>query len=180
MYQLVRKTLEVYLQEKRIITLSDISQELMSYSTKKDAVFVTLYYQGKVVASSGRISCKKENSLFECIDNTLLCLKDPRFLVEIQNIEMLSQVHIRVDSISPKNRRVLKNIDELDTSREGIIFLSQNLGVLSVILPHMVHMTSTPNSYFELACKKANVEASKLTPSDYVIYGLSTESQSDF
>ena len=99
----------------------------MIYSTKKDAVFVTLYYQGKVIASSGRISCKKENSLFECIDNSLLCLKDPRFLSEIQTVEMLSQVRIRVDIFSPQNRRVLQSIDELDTTREGVIFLSQNM-----------------------------------------------------
>lgn len=127
MFSLVRKTLEVYLREKRVITLSDIPQELMIFSSKKDAVFVTLYYQGKVIASSGRISCKKENSLFECIDNSLLCMKDPRFLAEIQNVEMLSEIHIRVDTFAPQNRRVLKSIDELDTAREGIIFLSQNL-----------------------------------------------------
>ncbi len=180
MYQLVRKTLEVYLQEKRIITLSDISQELIVYSTKKDAVFVTLYYQGKVIASSGRISCKKENSLFECIDNSLLCLKDPRFLSEIQTVEMLSQVRIRVDIFSPQNRRVLQTIDDLDTTREGVIFLSQNMWVLSVILPHMVHVNSSANAYFELACKKANVDPHTLQKSDYVLYGLSTESSSDF
>ena len=40
---------------------------------------------------------------------------------------MLSQVRIRVDIFSPQNRRVLQTIDDLDTTREGVIFLSQNM-----------------------------------------------------
>jgi AMMECR1 domain-containing protein len=146
----------------------------------KDAVFVTLYYEGRVIASSGRIACKKENSLYECIDNTLLCLKDPRFSEEIQDINKLPEIHIRTDRFRPDNRRILRNISELDTTREGIVFLSQNLWVLSIVLPHMVHVDTTAQDYFSLACKKAWVDQSILTSSDYVIYGLTTISESDF
>lgn len=51
---------------------------------------------------------------------------------------------------------------------------------MSVILPHMVHVGSTPESYFSLACKKAGVDPTKLTNADYVIYGLSTIEENDF
>ena len=118
MYTLVRKTLEIYLREKRIPTLSDIDPSLLEHSKTKMEVFVTLYYQGKVIASSGRIRSKKENTLYECIDNTLLCLKDPRFTTEIQSIEKLPEIHIRVDRFTPENRRLLQNIDDLDTRTE--------------------------------------------------------------
>ena len=155
MYTIVRKTLEIYLQEKRIITLSDITEDISSFTQSKDAVFVTLYYQGRVIASSGRIACKKENVIFECIDNTLLCLKDPRFTNEIQDVNILKDIRIRTDRFSPANRRILKSIDDLDVTREGIIFLSQNLGLLAVILPHMVHVGSGAQDYFSLVCKKA-------------------------
>lgn len=40
---------------------------------------------------------------------------------------MLSELHIRTDRISTENRRILRDITELDTTREGLIFLSQNL-----------------------------------------------------
>ncbi len=180
MHALVRKTLDTYLREQRIITLSDFPAEAIQYTTMKDAVFVTLYHEWRVIASSGRIACKKENSLFECIDNTLLCLKDPRFALEIQDVSKLPDIHIRTDRFRPENRRVLRDIAELDTSREWLMLLSQNLWVLSVILPHMVHIDTSPGQYFALACKKADIDSSTLTPSDYVLYGLTTVSESDF
>lgn len=179
MQNLVRKTLEIYLREKRIITLSDIEWTLLEHTKTKKSVFVTLYYQGKVIASSGRIQCKKENTLYECIDNTLLCLKDPRFAQEIQNPEKLADIRIRVDIFSLSDRRMLQKIEDLDTRNEGIIFLSQNLGKMSIILPHMVHLDSAPKNYFNLACRKAELDPTQLNPNDYVIFGIKTESLSD-
>lgn len=169
MYALVRKTLEVYLREKKIIVLSDFPPELSVHMKTKESVFVTLYHSGKIIASSGRIMCTKENTLYECIDNTLLCLKDPR-MASLQNPESLSDIRIRIDRFSPENRRILHSIDELDMAREGMIFLSQNLGCMSVILPHMLHVDPTPAAYFSLACQKAGVDEKSLTAEDYVIY----------
>ncbi len=180
MHELVRKTLEIYLREKRIITLSDIDTSLLEHTKTKMSVFVTLYYEGKVIASSGRIQCKKENTLYECIDNTLLCLKDERFSLEIQNPEKLSDIHIRVDRFTAQDRRVLRTLDELNTREEGIIFLSQNLGKLAIILPRMVNLDSLPANYFALVCQKAWINVEKLTPADYVIYGIKTINDTDF
>lgn len=45
MHALVRKTLDTYLREQRIITLSDFPAEAIQYTTMKDAVFVTLYHE---------------------------------------------------------------------------------------------------------------------------------------
>lgn len=55
----------------------------------------------------------------------------------------------------PQDRRVLQSIDQLDVSREGIILLSQNFWVLSVILPKMLHVDPKPANYFALAVKKS-------------------------
>lgn len=127
MHSLVRKTLEIYLREKRIITQSDFPSDTTPHLVTKDAIFVTLYHEGRVIASSGRIACKKENTAFECIDNTLLCLKDERFSAALQTPEALEKINIRTDRFTPKNRRILRDISELDIAKEGIIFLSQNL-----------------------------------------------------
>ncbi len=180
MYTLVRKTLEIYLREQRVLSIADFPPESSIDMKSKDAIFVTLYYQWRVVASSGRIVCKKENTVYECIDNTLLCLKDARLSLELQDIAMLSELHIRTDRISTENRRILRDITELDTTREGLIFLSQNLWLMSVILPHMIHGDTSPEICFSLALKKIWVDPLKIAPSDYVIYGLTTVSESDF
>ena len=180
MHILVRKTLDTYIREKRIITLSEFPPEATEYMSLKDAVFVTLYLEWKVIASSGRIACKKENSVYECIDNSLLCLSDSRFSSEIQDVSKLAEIRIRTDRFRPENRRVLRDISELDTSREWLILLSQNLGVLAIILPHMVNVDASADQYFALACKKADIDPSQLTSADYVLYGLTTTSESDF
>jgi len=60
MYNLVRKTLEIYLKEKRIITQTEFPQDLIVHLNSQNAVFVTLYLDEKVIASSGRIQCKNK------------------------------------------------------------------------------------------------------------------------
>jgi len=45
MIQLVRKTLDIYLREKRVVSQSDFTPDAQTYFTKKDSVFVTLYFE---------------------------------------------------------------------------------------------------------------------------------------
>lgn len=179
MYSLVRKTLEIYINEKRIITQWDFPSDVIGMMWKKESVFVTLYLNGRVIASSGRIQCQKENSVYECIDNTLLCLKDPRFWLGLQNSENLSNIHIRVDTFATENRRMIQDISELSVREEWLILLSQNHWTMSVILPHMINIDATPEKYFTLACQKAGIDSTNITHSDYVLYALRTLESTD-
>ena len=43
MHQLVKKTLESFINEKKILTTTDIPEELKEFASAKEAVFVTLY-----------------------------------------------------------------------------------------------------------------------------------------
>lgn len=45
MYTLVRKTLEIYLREQRVLSIADFPPESSIDMKSKDAIFVTLYYQ---------------------------------------------------------------------------------------------------------------------------------------
>ncbi len=179
MHLLVRRALQTYLAEKRILSQADVESDMLKFTTQKDALFITLYLDQKVIASAGRIQCQKENSFLECIDLALLTLKDPRFSQNLQNVDELAKISIRVDVLGQNARRLLKSIDELDIKSEWIIFLSQSLGVMSIILPKMIQNDPSPQRYFELTCKKAGVDSEKLQSSDYVIYGLSTEVSSE-
>ncbi len=179
MHALVRKTLEIYINEKRIITQADIPANILAMMWKKEAVFVTLYYNGRVIASSWRIQCQKEDTIYEVIDNTLMCLKDPRFVESLQNAENLANIHIRVDLFNSENRRMIQHISDLSVRDEWLIFLSQNLWVMSVILPNMVQIDPTPEKYFALACQKAGIDKNTIVPSDYVIYAFKTKEFND-
>ena len=180
MNEIVRKILSVYLSEKRTVTPQELSSDANQYVNMRDAVFVTLYHGGDIIASSGRIQCKRENTLQELIENTLLCLKDSRFSEKLQSPEELLTLKIRVDRFAPSDRRVLASIQDLNISKEWLIFLSQKYGAMSVLLPNIVNIASTPEQYLDLVIRKAELEPSVLTAWDYIIYGLKTIVTSDF
>jgi len=173
MHNIARKILETYLGEKRIPTIEELGLAGSEHEKTKQISFVTLYKNGKVIASSGRIHLKKPNTLFELIENTLFCLKDPRFIEAVKIPEDLKDVQIRIDLInSERGRRVLKNIGELDTKREWLIFLSQTLSKIGVLLPNITNVASTPEEYLEIVCQKAGVDMSTLRPEDSILYAI--------
>ncbi len=123
--------------------------------------------------------CTKENTLAECLDLTFLLLKDPRFK-NFQSPENLDDITIRVDKIGKSSRRMLQSISDLKIRDEGLIFLSEKFGKMSVILPNMVNVDPTPEKYLTFACMKADLNINEISPKDYVIYGLSTVREDDF
>ena len=93
----VHTILNTYLKEGKILSVSELSLAGNPIASGKDPVFVTLYSAGKVVASSGRIHSVKNLAALELIENTLLCLKDPR-IKEILSIPGgLAKISVRVD-----------------------------------------------------------------------------------
>lgn len=178
MTSIVRKVLEIYLRDKRIVTLADFNAEEITLAKEQSAVFVTIYANNRVIASEGRIKIKKENTLQEIIDLTYACVKDDRFWWNVQTLEMLANLKIRVDILENNKRRILSSIDSLNTVNEGIIFLSQNLWKLSVILPGMIPPPATSQLYLQYALSKAWVDQN-IDPKNYVIYWFTSRLYSD-
>lgn len=171
MYNIALKTLEIYIRDKRLATHSDMNAEDLAFLSEKKAVFVTISSAGKVVASAGRIQPQKENSLAECIDIALHCLKDPRFSANINNPDSLRDLQIRVDTFANTDRKMLKNISEIEAD-DGLILLSQRLGTMSVILPKMI-ANPTPDNFLQIAQKKAGITPG-MDSSDMILYSFRT------
>lgn len=172
MHKIARRIIETYLKEKKILTIEELGLAGTEHETSKNLVFVTLYKNGGIIASSGRIHLKKPNTLFELIENTLFCLRDPRFSEAVKNPDELANVQIRVDMIRPEGRRILTNISELDTKREGLILLSQTKNTLGVLLPNITNVASTPSEYLQIVYKKAGLNPADLKPEDMVLYAI--------
>lgn len=177
---IVRRVLEVYLTEKRIPWISEFDSAIHAALALKDALFVTLYLDGNIIASSGRIQCQKQNSFAEAVDLALMTLKDSRFAPATHNLDTLWRIKIRVDRISPTSRRMVQTPADIQIRNEGVIFLSQNYGILSVVLPNMVTNATSGDDYFDIAVQKAWLQRDVLNHKDYVIYALSTVQESDF
>lgn len=180
LHQAVRKVLATYLSEGRVSALEEIGLAESDYARSKDSAFVTLYKDGKVVASSGRIHPKAESTAKEAVEQALLCLKDPRISGVVNSAADLSDVRVRVDVFPMSKRRVLASISDLDVRKEGVMFLAQGLNKLSVILPGIANLASKPEELLSIAIKKAGLEASSLKEGDYVVYAIQTEVSSDF
>ena len=73
-----RKILETYLLQKKILTVEELDLPA-DIAKSKQLAFVTLYRDGEVIASSGRVHLKRENLALELVENTLACLQDARF-----------------------------------------------------------------------------------------------------
>lgn len=174
-----RKILETYVKERKIITVEELD---LPDETKKSKhlAFVTLYYNGEVIASSGRVHLKRENTALELTENTLSCLQDPRFAKAIANPEELQNVQIRVDIITPENRKLVTDTKTIDIRKQGVLFISQNFGVISVLLPNMAANATSGEDLFFVACKKASVDMASLKNEDYYLYSIESTVYSDF
>lgn len=179
MHKIARRIMETYLKEKKILTIEELGLSGTEHEKSKNLIFVTLYKNGSIIASSGRIHLKKPNTLFELIENSLFCLRDPRFAEAIKNPDELAKVQIRVDMIRPEGRRIITNVSELDIKREGLILLSQTKNALGVLLPNITNIASSGAEYFEIACKKAGLDSRELKPEDMVLYAIESEKFSD-
>lgn len=179
MHKIARRIIETYLVDKKIPTPEELGLAGSEHEKTKNLVFVTLYRNGKVIASSGRIHIKKPNTSLELIENTLFCLKDERFSMAVSSPDQIKEVQIRVDMIRPEDRRVLGNISELDIKREGLILLSQTKNTIGVLLPRITNVASTPEEYLEIVCKKAGLDHKTLANEDMVLYGIGSSMYSD-
>lgn len=180
MHAIARKVLVSYLSEKKIPTLEELSATELPDAKTKHLVFVTIYKDGAIVGSSGRVHAKRENTILELVDNTLACLSDVRMAQALITPADLDKIKIRVDIIRNEDRRILQSYKDIDVKTEGYILLSQNLGKLAVLLPHITNIAGSAEELFDIVCKKAGLEPAKLTSSDYVLYGIKSTSYSEF
>lgn len=178
MYQtLARNVITSFLESNHIPSVGDLSLAEHPDVQTRNCVFVTLYKDGRVVASSGRVHPIQANTVSECIDNAVLALRDAR--AEGLLLSDLPNVKIRVDVIASNDRRVVGSYEEVNPREEGIILLSQNLNTLSVVLPKIVAPDISARDLFTIACTKAGIPVSQ-PPSDYVLYALRSQEYSDF
>lgn len=180
MHTIARKILETYLGEKKIPTIEELGLAGSEHEKTKNLIFVTIYKDGSIIASSGRIHLKKPNTLFELIENTLFCLRDPRFSQAVKTLDDLKNVQIRVDMIRGDQRRILQNIGELNTKKEGLILLSQTKNSVGVLLPNITNIASTPEEYLDIVCQKAWLEQRVLKPEDFILYAIESTMFSEF
>lgn len=118
MNKAVRNILSSYLTEGKIIATNELALAGNPLASGKDPVFVTLYASGRVVASSGRIHSTKGSTLLELVENSLLCLKDPRIKEVLKTAEDLAKITVRVDVLINGGRRILQKAEDLDITKE--------------------------------------------------------------
>ncbi len=105
----------------------DLKQGIICSLTNQKADFVSLKrsrFNTVNYTGSGTTPCEN-NTISECIDNTILALRDAR-AATVTALD-LGGMKIRVDVIAPNDRRVMATYTELNPREEGIILLSQNL-----------------------------------------------------
>ncbi len=177
-HDLVRKALQAELSHTPLPSLVELGASALPEAETRSLAYVTLYGDGAVIASSGRIHNTSRTTLEECFENARQALQDPRATGRV-TLENLAGLKIRVDIIAPTDRRIVQDIAEVNPREEGLIFLSQNRGLASVLLPRMCEVDSTAETLLAVVCKKAGVEPS-IARSEYVLYAIRSTIYSDF
>lgn len=175
---LVRKAIEAELTHTPLPSLVELGATGLPEVDTKSLAYVTLYADGVVIASTGRIHNTSRTTLEECFVNARAALLDPRAVGKI-TADTLPNMKVRVDIIGNDDKRVVQNISEINPREEGIIFISQNLVAASVLLPRMCEVGSTAETLFDVVCKKAGVSPN-IARSDYVLYAIRSTIYSDF
>lgn len=180
MHNIAKKVIEVYLNEKKIPTLEELWLLSHEFNNTKYISFVTIYKEGKIIASSWRINVKKSNTLLELIENSLYCIKDPRFIESIKNAVEINKVKFRVDIIMPNQRKIVNKIEEIDISKHWLIIINQEAWKLGIILPNIANMISSPKDLFELVCKKAWIDSNATKEDEYILYSIESTQYWEF
>lgn len=182
MYNIAKKILESYIREQKILTIPELklTEEEKKYLDKKDSCFVTVYKEWAVIWSSWRINIKRDNTILELIDNTLQTLKDERFVREVRNVWDLHDIKIRIDILPGNSRKVIKNLDTINTKNDWLILITQDYEKLWVILPNMTPLATNWEDLFHVVCKKAWVDKNTIKENEYILYKINTISFSDF
>jgi AMMECR1 domain-containing protein len=180
MQEFVRAALSRYISTQRVPTPEEIGispdHPLMQ---RKDIVFVTLSRDGETVASSGRVAVKKSSSAVELVENSLLCLKDPRVTAFLGDPTFIDDVRVRVDVVPTDKRKIITTLDEISPNIHGLILISEKHEALGVVLPGMSRLASTPQELFYLVAKKAGLDPAALAEDEYILYTIETEVSSD-
>lgn len=181
MHTIAKRILETYIRDQKILTVPelDLDEEQKKYLETKDISFVTIFKNWKVVWSSWRIHIKRDNTILELIDNTLQTIKDERFSQEIKNVEDLGNITIRVDIISNIQRKVIKNLWQIDVKTDWLILISQDYEKAWIILPNISNIAIAPDDLFYLICKKAWLDQDKIKETDYILYKINSTVYSD-
>ncbi|MCS7201559.1 MAG: AmmeMemoRadiSam system protein A [Dictyoglomus sp.] len=155
---LVKKAIEVYLKEKKII---DPPEDIPLELKKRAGSFVSIHTKnGKLRGCIGTILPTSENLAQEIIQNAInSAFRDPRF--PPVTLEELDDLEFSVDILSPLEE--VKSLDELDPKKFGIVV--EKGWRRGVLLPDLEGV-NTVKKQLEIALAKAGIDPSE----DYKIY----------
>lgn len=146
--QLARKTIEVYLKDKKII---DIPQEPTEEMKQSAGVFVSLHRQGALRGCIGTFAPTQDNVAKEVIMNAIsAATRDPRFMP--MDKSELEDLEISVDVLSPPEP--VKDISELDAKKYGVIVSAGSRRGL--LLPDLDGV-DTPQQQISICRQKAGI-----------------------
>ena len=174
MHTLIKKILESYLFEKKIVQSKDIDtgEPLLQ---EKLPIFITAYDGETVVGSAGKIYPTQEKAIEELIENTILMTKDERYTTYMENPEKARILRYRVDVFRDSDRRLLHHPDDLNTATEGMIVLCQKQEKVGIILPRMLSSSLSGEEVYHHVIQKIHLDTKHLGKGDVILYAVKTE-----
>ena len=172
MLQIAQQSLNFMILNNTIPTKNDISVSNQELLQARGSVFVTLYKNGKIVASAGNIKEIETDLVNEIIANTYQAYKEA-----IQANIVLENIQIRVDFVSQRTLFQNKSITQISPVSHGVIVIKKTQDKAWVILPNIsTNLTSWNDLSKALSLKLSE----NFEEENYYVYEISTQTFTSF
>jgi hypothetical protein len=148
------------------------------FPTGKESSFITLYKKWKVIASCWKIHASKAAGA-EFYETCLHTIDDPRWAMAQVSADQIESLQIRVDIVAPEHKRILSDIQTFQPRTEGLIFLSEWLQKISVLLPQIVPGGKSSQELMDILFAKAWITTPPPEQERY-IYAFTTQAYTNF
>ncbi len=171
MIDIVKQTIDFFINNDKEPEINDIKIKDKSLLEKRWCVFVTIYKNWEIRWSAGNIKEIEKNIILETIKSTISAIsKDSRF--EPITKKEAKWLKIRIDKI--EERKTIKEwtLNKLDPIKYWVIAIKKDYTNLAVILPNISpNLLTGEDFHYVLEEKLWN----KFKEKDFIIYEIKTK-----
>jgi len=177
MLNIARQTIDFYMKNLKVPNIDNLDIANKNLITERWSIFVTVYYKWNIRWSWWNIKEIEDNIVSETISNTIHAISnDSRF--KAITLSESKDLKIRIDKISSRNILKDKNINQIDPTINWIIVIKKDYSKLACILPNINPLLLTWEDFIPVL--KEKLKEKDFIESDYIIYEITTEVNTDY
>ncbi len=177
MLEIVRQTIEFYMKNLKKPRQEDLEIKQEDLLNNRSSCFVTLYHKGNIRWSWWNVKEIEKNTVLELIENTIHALNNDKRFKKITLWES-KELKIRIDEIVSREIIKSEDINKIEPTSNWILVLKKDYEKMACILPNIDPKILTWEDYNPIL--KEKLWEKTFNPDDYIIYKITTKTETDY